>query len=375
MVRTIMDKKKYPIPIKNLFYMLCYAWNVLAIKDDIKIASDTYDDAYDLLARVFTYGVGRLIRSGFHRSYVEQEGELSTLRGKILVQESINALAMTRNQLVCSYDDYTTNDVFNQIIKYTLKSILSSSDISSLTKKEVKKQLIYFEGIESKPPTKENRAKLIYNRNNMIYKLLVSIAIMLYEGTSVNEEEGFNTFKDFFREEQMQRVFELFILNFYASHLDRDTYKVHAPKINWHLEEDADSTWGELFDVEKNPGDRRTDIVVENKIEKIQMIFDAKYYKKTFVKAFMGDTEEKIRTSHLNQVRGYILDSDFQGKKVGALLYPMVNDDLKKGTTVAGKDAQIIIKTINLNDDWVNIEQDMLDFVDRIETVVKKYKK
>ena len=39
-----MDKKKYPIPIKNLFYMLCYAWNVLAIKDDIKIVEAHFED-------------------------------------------------------------------------------------------------------------------------------------------------------------------------------------------------------------------------------------------------------------------------------------------------------------------------------------------
>ncbi len=370
-----MSNKKNPIPIKNLFYMLCYAWNVLSIKDEIKVSTDDYDDAYDLLARVFSYGVGRLIRLGFHRSYIEQTDELSTLRGKILVQESINSMSMYKNRLVCLYDEYTNNDIFNQIIRFTIELLISNTQVSQITKKELKKQLVYFGGIESKPPTKENRIKLIFNKNNKIYKLLIDIAVMLYEGASINEEDGFNTFKDFFREEQMQRVFELFILNFYASHLDRNNYKVHAPKINWHLEEDADFTWGEFFDVEKNPGDRRTDIVVENKIDKIQMIFDAKYYQKTFVKAYMGDTEEKIRTSHLNQVRGYILDSDFQGKKVGALLYPMVSDDLKKGTTVAGKDAQIIIKTINLNDDWVNIEQDMLDFVDRIETVVKKHKK
>lgn len=81
------------IPIKNLFYMLCYAWNVLSVMDDIKVGSDDYEDAYNLLSRVFSYGVGKLIRSGFHRSYVEQNEEVSTVRGKILVQESMLAMA------------------------------------------------------------------------------------------------------------------------------------------------------------------------------------------------------------------------------------------------------------------------------------------
>lgn len=364
-----MDKKKTSIPIKNLFYMLCYAWNVLAIMDDVKVGDDEYDDAYDLLARVFAYGIGRLIRTGFHRSYIEQKEELSTLRGRISVQDSIDGMTMLKQRMVCIYDEYSTNDVFNQILKYTIDSLMRNSNVSVITKKELRKQAVFFAGIESKPPTKENRQKLIFNRNNVIYKLLINIAIMLFEETVVNEEEGHNTFKDFFREKQMNKIFELFILNFYAVHLDRSIYKVHAPKINWKIEENAEEIWGSAFDVDVDPGDRRTDIVIENKEAKMQMIFDAKYYKKTFINAYMGTEEENIRTGHLNQLRGYILDSEFPGKKVGALLYPMVNNDLNKGKIFPIQGAPIIVKTINLNDDWRNIESDMLDFLQRIETV------
>lgn len=364
-----MDKKKYPIPIKNLFYMLCYAWNVLAIMDDIKVSDDEYDDAYDLLARVFAYGVGRLIRSGFHRSYIEQTEELSTLRGKISVQGSINGMTMLKKKLVCTYDEYSPNDIFNQILKYTIDALLKNPNVSTITKRELKKQVVFFDGIESKAPTKENRQKLTFNRNNVTYKLLINIAIMLYDGTVVNEEEGHNTFKDFFREEQMHKVFELFILNFYAMHLDRAVYKVHAPKINWQIEENADDIWGGAFEVDVDPGDRRTDIVIENKKNNLQMIFDAKYYKKTFVDAYMGAGEENVRTGHLNQLRGYILDSEFPGKKVGALLYPMVNNDLKKGKVFPIQGSPIIVKTINLNEDWREIEADMLDFLQKIEGV------
>ena len=362
-----MSTQKTPIPIKNLFYMLCYAWNVLAVMDDVKVGSDDFDDAYNLLARVFSYGIGKLIRSGFHRSYVESTEELSTLRGKISVQESINALSMQRKKLVCTYDEYSTNDILNQILKYTIDSLLKNPNVSTITKRELKKQNAFFSGIESKAPTKENRQKLIFNRNNVTYKLLINIAVMLYDNTTVNEEDGQNTFKDFFRQEQMHKVFEMFILNFYSLHLDKGTYRVHAPKINWHITENAADIWGGAFDVDVDPGDRRTDIVVENKALDLQMIFDAKYYKKTFVEAYMNPDEQRTRTGHLNQLRGYLIDSEFAGVKVGALLYPMVNNDLKRGTVHPIEGTPIIIKTINLNTEWRDIEEDMLDFLHRIE--------
>ena len=368
-----MGKKESIIPIKNLFYMLCYAWNVLSIMDDIKVADDDYEDAYDLLARVFSFGIGKLIRLGFHRSYIEETEELSTVRGKISVQESINSMSMQKKHLICTYDEYSKNDIFNQILNYTIDSILKNPEVSKETKATIKKQKVFFYGIDAKPPTKENRQKLLFNRNNVIYKLLIHISIMLYDGTGVNEEDGKNVFKDFFREEQMHRIFELFILNFYAAHLNRHIYKVHAPKITWKIEESADDIWGDVFDVDENPGDRRTDIVIENKERGIQMIFDAKYYKKTFVSTYMGKEEERVRTGHLNQVRGYLLDSEYPGKKVGALLYPMVNDDLSKGKVFPIQNTPILIKTINLQADWREIEEDMLNFVNRIEIAVDRF--
>ena len=367
-----MAENKSPIPIRNLFYMLCYAWNVLAVKDDIKVGTDDFDDAYNLLGRVFSYGVGKLIRSGFHRSYIEREEELSTLRGKIMVQESINRMSWQNKTLVCSYDEYSTNDTFNQILKYTMEALISNPNVDKGTRRELKKQIVFFSRIDATAPTKVARQKLVFNRNNVTYKLLINIAVMLYENTIVNEDDGNSVFKDFFRDEQMHKVFELFILNFYRIHLDKKTYRVHAPKISWKLEEgEVVDAWSAFFDIDDNPGDRRTDIVVENKEEKLQFIFDAKYYKETFVKAYMNDADERARTSHLNQLRGYLLDSDFDGKRIGALIYPMVNNDLKTGRLHPIQGTPMLIKTINLNVEWREIEDDLLDFLDRLERVNK----
>lgn len=362
-------KKKPLIPIKNLFYMLCYAWNVLSILDDVKLGNDDYDDAYNLFARVFSFGIGKLIRSGFHRSYIEDSEELSTLRGKISVQESINALSFERKKLVCSFDEYSSNDIFNQILKFTMLQLIRNSQVDISIKKDLKSQLVFFDGIDATAPTKEKRQQLKFNRNNVTYKLLINVAIMLYDNTVVSDEEGINTFKDFFRQEQMHKVFEMFILNFYSMHLPKEKYKVHAPKINWQIDIEAADAWAGLFDVDTNPGDRRTDIVIENKELNLQLIIDAKYYEKTFVSAYMDSNSEeyKIRRAHLDQVRGYLIDSLFEGAKMGALLYPMVNNDLQKGKAFPIKDTQIFVKTINLNSEWRDIENDMLDFLKRLE--------
>ena len=359
--------KKDPIPIQNLFYMLCYAWNILSIKDTINVESENLKDSYNLLARIVSYGVGKLIRQGFCRTYITAKDELSVIRGKIIIPDTINNSSLIKKKIFCEFDEFTSNNLFNKIIKYTLNSLIKNISINSGIKKDLKKQITYFAHIDEGVPSKTNLQKLKFTRNNFRYKLLISLAVMLYNDTVVNENTGKNTFNDFYREEQMQKVYELFLLNFYALHLDKEIYRVHAPKINWNIDENAFDLWGDFFDIDTRITDRRTDIVIENKKENIQFIIDAKYYKDALISAYQSQNVETYRTSHINQVRGYILDSSFNGKKCGALVYPTIySDRLDKGTVLPIKDANIIMKTINLNQDWQKIEADLLQFVKKI---------
>lgn len=349
------------IPVKNLFYMLCYAWNVLAIKDEITVGLDKYDNIYNLLSRVFSHGIGKLIRSGFHKSYISREEELSTLRGKINVQESINRLSMQRKMLVCNFDEYSSDDIFNQILNYTIAALLRNSSVDIAIKRDLKKQKMFFAGIGEIPPTKVNRKRLIYNKNNVTYKLLISIAIMLYDNTAINEEDGKEVFQDFFREEQMQKVYELFLLNFYALHLDRSQYKVYAPKFTW-LKSDQEDLWSDIDEADSLMPELRTDIVIENKVKRVQLIIDAKYYKSALITSHRSQAK-KFRRDHISQVFTYMANSPYDGTKRGALMYPTVTDVLDEKQNIPT--GWVFFKSLNLDRDWQDIEDELMAFATR----------
>lgn len=355
------------IPIKNIFYMLCYAWNVLPMKGILKGSEDEFGDAYNLLAKVFDLCVGKVIKLGLHHSYVEIMEDLSAVRGKINVQESVNRMTLQSKKIVCDFDEYSINNNFNRIVKYTILNLVRNNQIDKVTRANLKKKLAFFSEIDDLEPTKDNCRRLIFNRNNALYRLLISVSIMIHTNTVVNEQEGKHIFADFYREEQMERVFELFLLNFYSAHLDKNEYKVYAPKVFWPIDKNAAEIWETWFDIDIKGTNRRTDIAIENKLLNRQYIVDAKYYKNAFVKKHFSTEEETFRVSHLNQIRGYILDSNYCGEKVGALLYPLTNRDAGKGIMIPIKDANIIIKTVNLNAEWRMIEADLLDFLKRME--------
>ncbi len=346
--------------------MLCYAWNILSIKDNIQVSEDEIKDAYNLLTRLLIFGVQKLIKGGFYKTYVDIEEDLSCIKGKINLNNTMKLNVNSQKKCNCKYDEFSRNNIFNGIIKYALKLMWRNKTITKDSKKSIKKSLLYFNDIDEIKPTRKAFARLKFSNNNLNYKMILNICLMISESTLVNEEDGGVVFKDFYRDNQMQKVYEKFILNFYALNLNNKTYKVHAPKINWQIDEEATVYWSDDFDVDINIGDRRTDIVVENLEKKIQFIIDAKYYSEAMITSYQRINDLSYRTSHINQVRGYVLDSDFVGKKVGALMYPTVEIDMDKGKYLPIKDAPIIMKTINLNKDWQEIETDLLHFAHKV---------
>ena len=65
------------IPIANIYYLLCYAWDVLEEKEslaDVDVLDST--DILDLFARVLVNGTRRLVRRGLDRGYLPREGDI-----------------------------------------------------------------------------------------------------------------------------------------------------------------------------------------------------------------------------------------------------------------------------------------------------------
>lgn len=356
---------EFKVPIKNIYYMLCYAWNVTDYSDDTVCGTEEFDNIYNLLARILVKEVSLLLKRGFYREYVEKTETTSHLKGQININDSVQQRTIKSMKMVCVYDEYSDNVLFNQIIKATLIDFLKYSNLAKELQYKIRNLLLNFNDISAINVQKKHFSMLRFHRNNTNYIVLMNVCRLFRYGLIADMNEGSNKFADFISEEQMQTVYEKFILNFYKMHLDKSIYKVHAPSIQWKLDDD-ESEWEGLFEEEKNPGNRRTDIVVENKEKSIQFILDAKYYKETLVKKYYNDDELTYRAAHLNQVRGYLLDSEFVGKKVGALVYPALNADLSIGKVIRITGTPIIIKTIDLNSNWKNIEADLLTFVHKV---------
>lgn len=334
--------------------MLCYAWDFPNRMNKLSFGSEKFDHIYNLFARVYIYELNSLIKRGLHKDYRVEKEELATIKGKMMLEDSIKAQTMLRGRIICQYDHFSGNIELNQIIKTTITLLLMAPQLDRELQKKLVKLRVYFSDIKEIELSQSLFSSLRFNRNNSHYRMLIHISELLARGLIVNDKQNNRLFADFFVEDQMARLFEKFVLSFYRVHLNSEIYKAHAPKLKWRLDRDMSREELSLLP------EMRTDIVVENKKEETQLIIDTKYYAQTLVTSNWTDSE-KVRTSHLFQIFAYINNSNYRGAINGMLLYPTTVKEVDAVFPMGGK--CIYIKTLNLNAEWEEISGRLLSFV------------
>ena len=126
------------IPIQNIYYMLVYAFQILREQGYRSIATESFHNTADLMAEILIRGTSVQIKRGLGRQYVTQAEELSILRGKIDIAQSVKKQTMRNKKLICSYDEFSVNENMNQVIKSTL-ILLLKADIEKNRKKKIRK--------------------------------------------------------------------------------------------------------------------------------------------------------------------------------------------------------------------------------------------
>jgi 5-methylcytosine-specific restriction enzyme subunit McrC len=80
---------KSPIEIRNLYYMLLYAWGYFEGGEatDVELSEST--DLTNLFAKVLRKGLRNLLRRGLDRGYRETVEETRPPKGRFLLEDSL----------------------------------------------------------------------------------------------------------------------------------------------------------------------------------------------------------------------------------------------------------------------------------------------
>ena len=131
------------IPIRNIYYMLSYAFSELRGTDYRYMNVENLDTMKDLCACILTRAVSLQLKRGLIREYVSEEDELMSPKGKIDITASITSGVIQNHRLICSHDEFLENSIRNRIVKQTL-AVLLASDVKQEYRTEIRKLIRFF---------------------------------------------------------------------------------------------------------------------------------------------------------------------------------------------------------------------------------------
>lgn len=326
------------IYIKNIYYMLSYAFRVLNEKGYKKIQTESFENTADLLSEILIIGVSKQIKQGLVKDYIDVTETTSSVRGKINITESINSQSLIKMQLNCTYDEFSLNCYLNQILKTTM-SLLVRSDISRSRKKKLKNLLMYFSEVDLLDVNLINW-KIRFDRNNQTYKMLINICYLAIKGLIHSEMSGDKKLMEFLDDQLMSTLYEKFLLNYFKK--EHPEIYTHAPQIDWQIDEWVDFLLPKM----------KTDVTLEYG-DRI-LIIDAKFYSSNTSQNYGKDIHH---SGNLYQIFTYVKNKslELEGKDVevsGMLLYAMTNEGIQPDSDYVMSGNKISVKTLDLNQEF-----------------------
>lgn len=330
--------------------MLAYAFQVLNEQGYKSIATEEFENTADLCAAILIRGISSQIKRGLGKEYIPHTEELSFLRGKIDIAETIKTAALHRKHIVCSYDEFSVNSYMNRIIKATIL-ILFRTDITKSRKKELRKLLVFFNDVDAIDLHSVNW-DMHYNRNNQTYRMLISICYLVVKGLLQSQSGGSEKLMDFIDEQRMHRLYEKFILEYY-----RKEYPQLSPnpsQIPWQLDDDMSAMLPVM----------QTDIMLSNCEN--TLIIDAKYYAHSTQVRFDKHT---LHSGNMYQIFTYVKNKTAEltnnsHKVSGMLLYAKTDEDIFPDNTYCMSGNKISVRTLDLNCDFFEITTQLNSIVE-----------
>ena len=329
------------IPIKNIYYMLSYSFQVLNEQGYKKVDTEEVHNVADLCASVLIKGVTVQLKKGLGREYIQEDDVLSSLRGKIDITASIKSRTMLKKQMVCVYDEFLVNSYMNKILKTTM-SLLLGADIAKNRKKELRKLLVFFDEVDL-IDIHAIQWNMQYNKNNQTYRMLISVCYLVIKGLLQTNSDGDTKLMDFLDEQRMCRLFEKFILEYYRK--EHSEIKATASQIPWQLDDDMNDMLPVM----------QTDIML-TKNDKV-LIIDAKYYAKTLQSQYDVKT---LHSGNLYQIFTYVKNKEVELSKgphevAGMLLYAKTDEVVLPDNEYKMSGNKVIVRTLDLDCDFAAV--------------------
>ncbi|PWG60260.1 5-methylcytosine-specific restriction endonuclease system specificity protein McrC [Bifidobacterium catulorum] len=349
---TSADLTSSSIPIRNVYYMLSYAFRALREQQYRKLGTESFDNIADLCAAILVQGMSTQIKRGLSREYIPHTDELDSPRGRIEITESARKVTMSRKKLVCTVDDFTVDSHANRIIKSTML-LLTHADVGPIRRAKLRRLLACLDNV-GRVDLRRVDWRLRFDRNNQTYRMLIGICRLAVKGLLQSSRPGKTLLMDFLDDQQMHRIYEKFLFGYYSREW-RGRIKTTHHRIPWMCPAGVELPV------------MQPDVVLDNGRD--TLIIDAKYYTRTMQRNFDSYT---MHSTNMYQMFTYVKNKTFQLSAngdahivSGMVLYARTDEERQPDGEFDMDGNRIIVRTLDLNQDFSGISSQLDDIVTR----------
>jgi 5-methylcytosine-specific restriction enzyme subunit McrC len=311
------------VELENLGRMIDFSYDVKNNESDDEIRFNSgVEQPLEFVINSFIQTSSKIIKKGLHRSYQIQNEDISFLRGKLLLKNQIQNDLKFNMKFNCEFDEFTSNNLENQIILYTLKMCKILTKFPQ-RKIHIQKLIHQIDSqIQETQISLSDFQKIQYTKINNRYKKPHDLAKLIIKNIGIKNLKYQKTrfIVPFFI--KMPDLFEKFLENLFLNyHQKGHTVKTQKKFQAWHKDGKPASD-----------GHIKPDILIYKNNEIIS-ILDAKYMK-------------DIKESQKYQIAFYL---NYLKKSLGHTILPF--EEIKDyELTVPENDITIKVKHIDIDE-------------------------
>lgn len=280
------------VPLTNLFHMLAVAYRTRVRFLDGSAQVDSVDGLFDLLVHHLLSLVMARVRRGLARDYVPMSDRLPYLRGRPNIHRQMQAQDLSL--LECDFEEHTADVHDNQVLVWTLRTLLRTASLRSDTRAAIRRGL-YAMGstIQALPIRASQAVRPAYDRLTKDYEAMHLICRFLLDHVGPTHRAGAREIAPFLI--PMPRLYELFVSQDLEGRLPDDLRMEKHARL--HLDEDQQLH----FDIDM--------VIRERATGQARLVLDAKY-----------KASDTPAASDVSQAVAYAVAA---GCRRAALIYPV----------------------------------------------------
>lgn len=328
------------VVIRNIYYMMAYAFRALDVKEYKKLASESFEHLDDLLAAVLTIGISLQRKRGFEKNYQEQNEDLEGLRGRLDMSKTARLMMSGKQQTHCFFDEFNEDTYKNRILKRCAEILLRNKVVDQMRHRDLKRSLLSLRDVSSIDEHRIDWSRLKYHRNNGSYRMLMNVCYLIISRELLSENREEKQLASFEDVRKLSSLYENFVLEYYRVH--HSELKTDARIVKGGISANAPVFLPSLC----------TDITLES--DKGILIIDTKCYGRILNSNY---DHEILSPSHRNQIFSYVMHESYGNEKPvqGMLLYALTEHEQAMHESWEELDHTFHCFTLDLGQDFTEI--------------------